>query len=112
MSEKAEKLESEAEGLQGADFLKIAPAPWRSAEFGLTPVEGPTYYRITDANGVPVAMTYGYSLQDWLLAQAIAAVPDLVEALTEIVALPGFEPDEPYGRKAVAALAKARGQQP
>lgn len=85
ISEKAEKLESKAEGLQGTDILSFAPKPWRSAEFGLTPVEGPTYYRITDSNGVPIAMTYGWSRQDWLVGLAIAAVPDLVEALTEAV---------------------------
>ena len=39
----------------------------------------------------------------------IAAAPDLLEALHTIMRQPGFEPDEPYGVQALAAIAKAEG---
>jgi len=43
-------------------------------------------------------------------ARLIAAAPELLEALQAVVALPGFEPAEPYGKIVRAAIAKATGQ--
>ena len=42
-------------------------------------------------------------------ARLLAAAPDLLEALHTIIRQPGFEPDEPYGVQALAAIAKAEG---
>ncbi len=43
-------------------------------------------------------------------ARLIAASPDLLAALQAVAALPGFEPEEPYGMVVLAAIAKATGQ--
>jgi hypothetical protein len=44
-------------------------------------------------------------------ARLIEAAPELLDALEVVAALPGFEPDEPYGKLVLAAIAKARGSQ-
>jgi hypothetical protein len=40
-------------------------------------------------------------------ARLIAAAPELLAALQAVAALPGFEPEEPYGIAVIAAIAKA-----
>ncbi len=41
-------------------------------------------------------------------ARLIAAAPNMLKALEAVAALPGFEPDEPYGKLVLAAIAQAR----
>ncbi len=42
-------------------------------------------------------------------ARLIAEAPNMLTALQGVAALPGFKPDEPYGRAVLAAIAKATG---
>ena len=43
-------------------------------------------------------------------ALLIAASPLMLKALEMVATQPGFEPNEPYGKAVVSAIAKARGE--
>ncbi len=62
-------------------------------------------------NDQGLAHTVGLNEEtDTANAHLIAAAPELLAALQLVAALPGFEPEEPYGVATLAAIAKARGE--
>jgi hypothetical protein len=82
---------------------KHTPGPWKvSPSWDDWTVVGPNKEEIIFQDGPYQTPTI---LQPD--AQLIAAAPELLKALELIASLPGFEPDEPYGVQALAAIAKA-----
>jgi hypothetical protein len=88
------------------------PGPWKYQQYD-DEVIAPNVVKLEDdgACGDPDCCgspTYHIHLTP-ANARLIAAAPELLEALKLVTTMPGFEPDEEYGAKVLAAIAKAEG---
>ncbi len=81
-----------------------APGPWHAHKTGIVTFYGTRRIQVATAR----QPLFTAECQE-ANARLIAEAPNMLAALQGVAALPGFEPDEPYGRAVLAAIAKATG---